>query len=125
VTEVLADTHAVVWALYDPGRLTARALALFEDASVMVGVSVASLWEIAIKASVGKLEVPDDLPGAVTAAGFEIVPVTAADVWAVRALPLHHRDPFDRVLVAQALHADADLVSIDAHFDAYGVRRLW
>ena len=83
------------------------------------------VWEAAIKSALGELRVPDDLPERLDEFAFERLPVTDAHAWAVRALPPVHHDPFDRLLVAQALCERATVVSADAVFDAYAVARIW
>ena len=83
------------------------------------------IWEAAIKSPLGKLSVPDNLPERLAEFAFERLPVTDVHAWAVRALPPHHNDPFDRLLVAQALAESATIVSADEVFDAYAVPRLW
>lgn len=96
-----------------------------EDA---VFVSIASLWEIAIKLSIEKLTLPtpfESLEADIAASGIEVLPITFADLRRYRSLPLHHRDPFDRLLVAQVLEREWWLVSLDGVLDGYGVRRLW
>jgi PIN domain nuclease of toxin-antitoxin system len=94
-----------------------------------VYVSAASVWEIAIKASLGRLELPEDLESflleAMEAEALLPLPVTLAHAAMVRGLPWHHKDPFDRLLVAQALREGLALVSQDRLLDAYGVRRVW
>jgi PIN domain nuclease of toxin-antitoxin system len=82
-------------------------------------------WEAAIKAATGKWMVPGGITEQLVASGAEALPVTAEHAEATRDLPLHHRDPFDRMLVAQALLEDAVLLSADTRLDAYGVRRRW
>ena len=96
-----------------------------EDARTAVLVSAVCVWEAAIKSALGKLRVPDDLPERLDEFAFERLPVTDVHAWAVRALPPVHTDPFDRLLVAQALSERATLVSADAIFDAYAVARIW
>lgn len=118
---LLLDTHVLLWALADPDRLIASTRTLLEDPQHEVFVSAASLWEIAIKVGLGKLEVPDDLERAVFAVGFQALEIRFPHVRAVRTLPTHHRDPFDRLLVAQALHEDLKLVTRDARIPLYGV----
>jgi len=118
---LLLDTHVLLWALANPERLTSSTRELLEDTSHEVFVSAASLWEIAIKSSLGKLEVPDDLERALFAVGFQALDIRIPHVRAVRALPYHHRDPFDRLLVAQALHEGLHLVSRDPWVPLYGV----
>ena len=87
--------------------------------------STASVWEIAIKRALGKLGAPDDLPAHVEAAGFGWLPVTAEHAWQVRELALHHRDPFDRLLVAQSLVERMPIVSADPRFGVYDVEVRW
>lgn len=88
-------------------------------------VSTASLWEIAIKAAIGKLEAPDDLPRRVEDLGFDLLPVTAEHAWRVRDLPRHHGDPFDRLLIAQAQIERLPIVTADPAFGAYDVEVIW
>lgn len=88
-------------------------------------VSTASLWEIAIKVAIGKLEAPDDLPQHVEGLGFELLPVTAEHAWRVRDLPRHHGDPFDRLLIAQAQLERLPILTADSAFEAYDVAVVW
>ena len=93
-----------------------------------MAASLISLWEIAIKVSIGKLELQlpfDDLPSALEVLSIEVLPLAWTDVNSYRDLPLHHRDPFDRLLVAQAMNRSLTLVSADMVFDQYPVQRLW
>jgi PIN domain nuclease of toxin-antitoxin system len=94
-----------------------------DDAEVLV--SVASLWEIAIKAALGKLEAPEDLPRRVEELGFEPLPIDVEHAWAVRRLPYHHRDPFDRLLIAQAQVEGLSVLTADPAFGAYDVKVVW
>ncbi|MBA2767306.1 MAG: type II toxin-antitoxin system VapC family toxin [Solirubrobacterales bacterium] len=87
--------------------------------------SIASLWETAIKVAVGKLRAPPDLPAVVLRRGFTILPVSAEHAWAVRELPHHHGDPFDRMLVAQAQVEGLPIATADPRFAAYGIRVVW
>ncbi|UAL30632.1 type II toxin-antitoxin system VapC family toxin [Nocardioides rotundus] len=110
---MLLDTHVVLWLLEDDPRLGPEARASLTEA-IAVHVSAASLWEIAIKQSVGKLTVPDDLPARVEAAGLRWLPLGADHVWATRTVEgLPHRNPFDRLLVAQALVEGLPLLTAD------------
>ncbi len=126
---LLLDTHAFLWFCQDDPLLSTRARALIEDAGNRKVVSVASCWEVAIKAGLGKLRLGEPsaayLPNALSRTGFELLPISLAHATAVELMPLHHRDPFDRLLVAQAVADGIPVVSIDAQFDAYGVNRLW
>src|ERR1700709_1628240 len=98
---MLLDSHALLWFVAGDERRIGKALRARIEAEATT-VSAVSLWEIAIKASLGKLEAPDDLPTRVQQLGFELLPVTAEHAWRVRSLPRHHRDPFHRLLVAPA-----------------------
>jgi PIN domain nuclease of toxin-antitoxin system len=125
VSRLLADTHALLWWLSDDPALSGAAREAIADPSNDVLVSAASIWEIAIKGSLGKLTVPDDLPATISAEGFEWLPVRPEHAWEVRSLPLHHRDPFDRILVAQARVERLPIVTGDPRFGAYAVDVRW
>ncbi len=121
---LLLDTHVLLWWLEDPGLLTRQARDAIRDGRNTVYVSAAVAWEISIKKALGKLDAPDDLPAALTANGFRPLPVSIAHALAVQALPPHHRDPFDRMLIAQALHEGFRLVSRDPEIARYPVPQL-
>lgn len=121
---LLLDTHALIWALGDPAKLSPKSRSAIEDPANEIFVSAASLWEIAIKAGDGKLQVPDDLERAIFAVGFQPLEIRFPHVRRLRSLPLHHRDPFDRILVAQAQHEDLAVVTRDGRIPTYGVRVL-
>jgi PIN domain nuclease of toxin-antitoxin system len=125
VNRLLVDTHALLWWLIDDAGLSPTAREALSDPATDVLVSTASVWEIAIKRALGKLSAPDDLPEHIEAQGFGWLPVEAEHAWQVRDLPPHHRDPFDRLLVAQALVERIPVVSADASFAAYGVDTRW
>jgi PIN domain nuclease of toxin-antitoxin system len=116
---LLLDAHALLWWLADDPTLSDAARTAIADPATDVLVSAATVWEISIKRGLGRLEAPDGLVDAIEASGFSGLPVTLADGEAIAALPDHHRDPFDRMLVAQAMRIDAVIVSRDAAFDAY------
>lgn len=126
--KLLLDTHVVLWALGEPKRLRAESRALLTDASVELGVSAATAWEIAIKSALGKLRIPGTVAAwflpAVAELGAGWLDITAADASAVEALPLHHRDPFDRMLVAQAVAGGWTIVTADDRLAAYDVSLL-
>jgi PIN domain nuclease of toxin-antitoxin system len=107
----------------DPGEDTARDEIADPENEPLV--SVVSLWEIAIKRSLGTLAVPDDLHNRVPDDGFSWLALAADHAWAVCRLPMHHRDPFDRLLVAQALIERVPVVTADARFQPYGVDVRW
>ena len=127
--KLLLDTHALLWFLAGEEKLSGVARALIEDKGNEVLVSSGSLWEIAIKVSLGKLgmSVPfeDAFPSLLDANEIRILQISPGHLRKVVALPFHHRDPFDRLLAAQAIADELSIVSRDPAFDAYGVRRLW
>jgi PIN domain nuclease of toxin-antitoxin system len=129
VRSLLLDTHAMLWFLWADPRLTARAKSLIEDAENRKLVSVASCWEIAVKVSLKKLDLGESsrlfLPREIARNHFELLPIGIDHATAVEGLAMHHRDPFDRLLIAQALVEGLSLVSADGVFDQYGVSRLW
>ncbi len=118
---LLLDTHAFLWAIGDPDRLHSAARAALWDPDNDVQVSVASVWEIGIKRGLGKLTAPDDLEPHLQAANFDPLPISLEHARAAGSLPLHHRDPFDRMLIAQAQLESLTLVTRDARFAVYGV----
>ena len=120
----LLDTHAVLWALAEPAKLSRPARTALEDARNEVFVSVVSGWEIAIKRALGKLEAPDDLEAVIRMQGFEPLLLTFHHGAQAGVLPPHHRDPFDRMLIAQAQAEGLILVTRDSNIPLYGVRTL-
>jgi PIN domain nuclease of toxin-antitoxin system len=121
---MLLDTHALLWYLAGDRRRIGKELRALIEAEAST-VSSASLWEIAIKTGLGKLEAPPDLPDRVRQMGFELLSVSAEHAWRVRDLPSHHRDPFDRLLIAQAQVERLPIVSADPVFATYEVRVVW
>ena len=121
---LLLDTHALLWWLDDPQHLSKAARKAITDGKNTVYVSAAVVWEIAIKRSLGKLDAPHDLEGAMASNRFLPLPVTIPHALAVEMLPGHHRDPFDRLLIAQAVAEDLVIVTTERYFAAYGVRLL-
>lgn len=120
---LLLDTHALLWWLADE-ELSAPARAAIADPDRLVAVSAATVWEISIKRQLGKLEAPNDLLDAIAASGFEPLDITIGHADAAGALPPHHRDPFDRMLVAQARAEGLAIVTRDPAIEAYGVDTL-
>lgn len=116
---LLLDTHLLLWWLADAPQLSADHRALIGDGSNDVLVSAVSVAEIAIKASLGKLDAPTDVTGAVATSGFSELDFTLAHGDALRDLPWHHRDPFDRMLVAQAQIEGLTLLTVDRRVQAY------
>jgi PIN domain nuclease of toxin-antitoxin system len=126
VRSLLVDTNVIVWLLLgDRPRVSKAASLALEDERNRVTVSAATVWEIAVKRSVGKLTIEDGWSRALARLGFDALPVTAIHAEAVEHLPWHHRDPFDRLLVAQARVEDLEIVSADARLAAYGVNLVW
>jgi PIN domain nuclease of toxin-antitoxin system len=121
---LLLDTHALLWALLAPRRLSPTAADAIEDAANDVFVSVVSTWEIEVKRAKGKLPIPTPLRDALAEQRFKTLPVTLRDVLAVESLPRHHRDPFDRMLIAQAQLEDMTLVTSDREVRHYPVATL-
>ena len=123
---LLLDTHTLLWALARPAKLPARTAAAIREPANAVFVSAASVWEIAIKAALGKLSADlDEVVRTSIDVGFEELAVTFAHARRVGALPALHRDPFDRMLVAQALEEGLTVVTRDAAVAEYGVPTLW
>jgi PIN domain nuclease of toxin-antitoxin system len=126
---LLVDTHALIWAVDDPSKLSRQAVRALEDSANELLLSAATFWEIAIKVSVRKLSLSQPyrqwMNKAIADLGLTLLPITVeyADVQA--ALPRHHGDPFDRMLAAQAQVENVPLVSADLVFDQYGVNRIW
>ena len=122
---VLLDTHALIWALEGGGSLSAAARAVVVDTDNDVLVSAASAWEISIKRALGKLDVPDNLTSAIESAGFLRRPIGFAECARLLTLPQHHRDPFDRILIAQALEDGIPIVTCDEQFSRYPIQVIW
>ena len=126
---LLLDTHAFLWWLIDSPRLSDLARHVITTETNEVFISAATAWEIATKHRLGRLPgvepVALDIAGTIASQSFEQLPITVADAARAGALPGPHRDPFDRMLVAQALSGNLALVSIDSVMDQYSVQRLW
>ena len=124
---LLLDTHAFLWWTQNDPRLSPAASRAIARSDCYV--SIASCWEIAIKVSIGRLRFDRParqfLTDQLLAAGFSLLGVEFRHVMRVAELPFHHRDPFDRLLVAQALETESVIVSADRSFDAYGMKRVW
>jgi PIN domain nuclease of toxin-antitoxin system len=126
VRALLVDTNVVVWLLLgDRARVSEAARLALEDERNRAAVSAVTVWEIAIKRSLGKLTIEDRWARALARLGFDALPVTAIHAEAVEHLPWHHRDPFDRLLVAQAATENLSLVSADSRLAAYGADLVW
>jgi PIN domain nuclease of toxin-antitoxin system len=126
--QLLLDTHTVIWYAEDDVRLPDHIRQMIRDDYNDVFVSIVSLWEMSIKINLGKLDLSRSFDGMVHLLrdnGFRFLPVQLNHVFSLDTLELHHKDPFDRMLIAQALAEDFAFVGCDDVFDRYGVRRLW
>jgi PIN domain nuclease of toxin-antitoxin system len=121
---LLLDSHALLWALSAPEKLSATARAAIEDGNNPVFFSSASIWELAIKSAKGQLEIKGNLLLAAESANFIELPVRSNHAWAVRSLPTIHSDPFDRILAAQAEIERLTLVTRDQFLEKYSIRVL-
>ena len=121
---LLLDTHVLIWMLTDNPRLGDEARGAIGDPENSVAVSAVSAWEIEIKRATGKLDVPRDLPEQVARTGFVAVSITLEHAVAAGSLPLHHRDPFDRMLIAQAQLDGLTIVTRDQRFAPYSVATM-
>jgi PIN domain nuclease of toxin-antitoxin system len=120
----LLDTHYLLWAIVDSKKISKRIKDLISDAEQQIFVSVISLWEISLKSSLGKMEIvgfkPEDLPGICTKIGFEIIELSAVDSSSYHHLKAsHHKDPFDRMLIWQAIRNGYTLISADGQVSKY------
>lgn len=126
---ILLDTHTLLWFLCDDPSLSATAKAAIEAAANQKWVSVATCWEMAIKAGLGKLTLGESasvlLKRELPRNNFDLLDIKLEHATAVEALPLHHKDPFDRLLIAQAQLEGLPIVSVDVAFDLYGITRIW
>jgi PIN domain nuclease of toxin-antitoxin system len=126
---LLVDTHAFLWYVLDEPQLTSTARAAIDDPAADVYISPASFWEIAIKISTGKYQLvapyQDFWERSLIEHDVDILPIEVRHTTMLLTMPYHHRDPFDRLIVAQAMAEQMPLVSADADVDAYGVRRIW
>lgn len=125
----LLDTHSLLWFLSGDAGLTERARRIIENTDHDILVSIASLWEIAIKHSLGKLKLAQPFeeifPHQLEINSLSLLGIRLPHVMKVSSLPFHHRDPFDRLLIAQSLSEAIPIISADDAFDDYGVERIW
>ena len=125
----LLDTHSFLWLVWNDSRFSSIARAQIAVPGTQAYVSLASVWEIAIKVGIGKLSlkrpVDEFFQLHLASSGIDLLHPTLDDVLNVAKLPLHHRDPFDRLLISRSLTQNMPLISADTHFDSYGVQRVW
>jgi len=125
---ILLDTHALIWWLNDPPKLSSMAMSVLRNPANTVFVSAAVAWELAIKANLGKFNVSSlvtELRKHIAEEGFTELPISIGQAVRAGLLPLHHRDPFDRLLAAQAQELNAPILSADKILDRYDIKRLW
>jgi PIN domain nuclease of toxin-antitoxin system len=126
---LLLDTHTFLWFLLDDPQLSMTARDRIIDPDNDIEVSPATYWEIAIKISLGKYELPEPyevfIAREITTNDFHILPIEPTHTAVLTTMPFHHRDPFDRLLIAQAMVEQIPIVSRDSAFDAYPITRLW
>ncbi len=126
--KLLLDTHAFIWFVENDENLPHNLKIEIEKPTNEIYVSLVSLWEIAVKVSLNKLSMSIDIPSLINkidACGFLILPIFSEHIVLVSSLPFHHRDPFDRMLIAQTLCEKITIVSKDGFFSEYGVELLW
>jgi PIN domain nuclease of toxin-antitoxin system len=126
---LLIDTHTFIWYVTDDSKLSNQVIKLINDENNQIFLSIASIWEIGIKQSLGKLNFNLPLEMFVTQQmslnDFSLLDIKISHISTVSQLPLHHRDPFDRIWIAQAIAENIPILSADAIFDTYPVQRLW
>ncbi|GAA3673674.1 type II toxin-antitoxin system VapC family toxin [Acetobacter lovaniensis] len=123
--KVLLDTHALLWWLSDSDKLGPAAREIVADPAHDILVSIVSLWEIAIKIRIGKLDADlNEITDTIPAEGFTLLPISPEHLKILMGLPIHHRDPFDHLLMAQALSEQASFLSGDSQMDHYPIERI-
>jgi PIN domain nuclease of toxin-antitoxin system len=127
--KILLDTHTFLWFITDDPILSSSARLLIQDADSIRFMSIASVWEIAVKISLGKLELTRPFAELILSQlkrnHIELLPIEIPHLAEVANLPFHHRDPFDRLIISQSLVERILVVSKDTRFDEYGIQRLW
>jgi PIN domain nuclease of toxin-antitoxin system len=124
----LLDSHTLLWTIESPDKLSRLARSIIDDGRSILFVSIATPWELAIKANAGKLEVQElllEFDRVLASSGYAMLETTVRQVVHAGQLPLHHRDPFDRLIAAQALDLGFPILGRDRVFDLYGVKRVW
>jgi PIN domain nuclease of toxin-antitoxin system len=126
---VLIDTHVFIWWTSEPTKLSSLAYNFLTEPKTEPILSIVSIWEMQIKVSLGKLSfktpLSDLVDDEISRNRISLLPIKLPHIYALNKLPLHHRDPFDRLLIAQSMLEAVVIISIDEKFDAYGVDRLW
>lgn len=126
---LLLDTHVLLWMSGQPEKLSEKATESILDEQNSLFLSLVSIWEIQIKSQLGKLRLSEALPSLVerqcTINEVEILPIALEHIYGLKGLPNYHRDPFDRLLIAQAQVEKMPIISVDALFDRYSVQKIW
>ena len=117
----LLDTHSLLWTVFEPDKLSAESQEIIINQSNIICVSLVSLWEISIKQNIGRLDIPEKFFEVVSQGGFELLSLTMAEIEQYRMLPLHNRDPFDRMLIIQAQQQKLILITRDSEISKYDV----
>ena len=120
----LLDTHSLLWTIFEPDKLTTEAREMIGERKNIICISLISLWEISIKQNIGRLDIPQEFFEVISRGGFEILPLTLAQIEQYRILPLYHRDPFDRMLIVQAKQQKLILITRDSEIDKYDVKTV-
>jgi PIN domain nuclease of toxin-antitoxin system len=124
----LVDTHVFLWLIQGDPQLSSRVRSIIADDTNQLNFSVVSIWEIVIKLNIGKLKIEhsiEDVYQLLAQLKIEIMPIERSDLDRYLTLPLHHRDPFDRLIISQAIERELILISADGSFEPYPVERLW
>lgn len=124
----LLDSHTLLWTIESPDKLSRLARSIIDDVTSILFVSIATPWELAIKCNSGRLDVQEllrEFDRSMGSAGYELLETTVPQVVRAGLLPLHHRDPFDRLMAAQSLELGLPILGRDRVFDLYGVTRIW
>jgi len=125
---ILIDTHTLIWFLEGDSQLSPTAITAIENNPGPTFVSMASLWEIGIKSSLGKLDIHlnyHDMLQAISNNALQILPISEANIATIITLPFHHRDPFDRLIIAQSQNYNFPIVTTDPYFKNYNVQIIW
>ena len=129
MTDFLLDTHTFIWWADEPEKLSRAALSVSEDENNRLFLSDVSVWEIQIKVQLGKIKLKLPLPDLIESQqsdnGLEILRITTEHILALDGLPFHHKDPFDRLLIAQSIIEDLTIVTIDLEFSTYPAKLVW
>ncbi|MEM7759915.1 MAG: type II toxin-antitoxin system VapC family toxin [Cyanobacteria bacterium P01_A01_bin.40] len=117
----LLDTHSLLWTIFEPDKLSTKAQEIILDQNNIICISLISLWEISIKQNIGRLDIPEEFFKVVKKGGFETITLNSSQIEQYRTLPLHHRDPFDRMLIIQAQLQKLILITRDSEMSKYDV----